>query len=107
MKGFQCFSRGTVAIVPAVRGWAFGYGSTDPEDLATSPPDKPINWHPEDHHLGLQSLNIYVEDIDAPNPAANTQTATVHISAILSDDNGDDTWFGYANYTLLCLGKHP
>lgn len=98
---------GTVAIVPTVRGFTFGYGTTTPEDLAQSDPAKPLTWHTEDHNFGVQSLNIFVEDIDAPDPNTNTQTAKIHISALLSDDNSDDTWFGYVNYTLLCLGNHP
>lgn len=99
---------GTEVIVPTVRGWAFGYGSTTPEDLSPLPdPNASNTWHPADHHVGLISLNIWVDTLNAVDPATNTQTAKIKVSAILSDDNGDDEWFGYANYTLLCLGKHP
>lgn len=96
---------GTALIVPAVRGWTMGYGSTTPEDLSGTP--GPVTWHREDHNLGASYFNVFVQDIDAPDPATNTQTATIVVEMLLSDDNSDDDWFGYVNYTLLCLGRHP
>jgi hypothetical protein len=95
---------GTEIIIPTLRGVMNGYGSTTPEDLSTL---AAATWNREDHNFGLQYFNVYVSDIDAPDMSTMTQTASVVVEAQLSDDNGDDDWFGDVNYTLICLGKHP
>ena len=77
-----------------------------PDDLSNSNDlNGKLNWQPSDHHFGLQVMNIWVEDIDAVDPATNTQTATIGFSAILSDDNSDDEWYAQINYNLIFLGK--
>lgn len=95
---------GTLIIIPAVYGWALGYGRTDPEDISTV---KKFNWNREDHNLGLAQLSVHVMDIDAVDTSVTppTQTAKIEITAMLSDDNGDDQWFAGVNYNLLCLGN--
>lgn len=99
---------GTQIIIPALRGYLFGYGSTDPADLSTpGATDQRPNWHTEDHNLGYAAINIFVKDIDAVDNSTTpaTQTATVTIQANISDENGDDNWWADVNYNLLCLGK--
>jgi hypothetical protein len=95
---------GTLMIIPAVNGWALGYGKSDPEDLSKA---NTFNWHREDHNLGLAQLSVFVTDIDAVDTSTTppTQTAKIRITAMLSDDNGDDQWFGAVDYKLLCLGN--
>lgn len=97
---------GTVAIVPVVTGWSLGFGSVEPDDLSSQPsPNQQFLWHSDDHHLGLARVDLSVQDINAVNPATNTQTATIRVLLRLSDHNTDDAWFGLVTYTLLCLGK--
>lgn len=97
---------GTSLIIPAIRGWVTGYGKTDPEDLSALTSGETATWHTADHHLGFQQLNIFVADINAVDFSTSppTQTATITIQSLLSDDNGDDSWFGDVNYNLICLG---
>lgn len=97
---------GTELIVPAMRGWVVGFGSTDPEDLSTVTEGR---WNSDDHHLGMAFINVAVADINAADTSTSppTQTATVKVTAVLSDHNADDRWFGSVNYTLICLGRHP
>ncbi|HEX9945487.1 MAG TPA: hypothetical protein VGG03_26030 [Thermoanaerobaculia bacterium] len=97
---------GTELIVPAMRGWVAGFGSTNPEDLSTV---TEARWNPDDHHLGLAFINVAVEDINAVDTSTSppTQTAAIRITARLSDNNADDRWFGSVNYTLICFGRHP
>lgn len=99
---------GTEAIIPTVRGWTLGYGSLDPADQSPQPdPNGSLSWKPEDHHLGLATVNVAVSDIDAPDVANGTQTATIVVSAWLTDDNTDDKWFGTIRYNLIYLGRPP
>ena len=97
---------GTQIIIPAMRGYSFGYGSTTPDDLSTDPNQK-ATWHTEDHNLGHAEINIYVKDIDAVDNSVTpaTQTATITVTALVSDENGDDDRWAYTNYNLLCLGR--
>ena len=97
---------GTDIIVPAMRGYAIGYGRTAPDDLSALNTST-FTWFREDHNLGLAALNVFVEDINAVDTSTTppSQTAKITIMALLSDDNGDDGWFGTVNYNLLCLGR--
>jgi len=95
----------TVMIVPALRGWDLGYGSTDPEDL--SPGGTAFSWRPADHHLGMASVNVTVIDIGSLVPGATTRRASIEVSARLTDVNGDDPWWGVIRYQLLYLGRAP
>jgi hypothetical protein len=98
---------GTELIVPTMRGFLLGFGRTDPEDLSAGTGD--AAWHSEDHHLGFAYVNVYVDRIHAVDTSSTppTQTAVIHVQARLTDDNGDDKWFGDVNYTLICLAKMP
>ena len=101
---------GTQLIIPAMRGWAIGYGSTTPDDLSQQPDiNSTVTWHSADHHLGMAYLNIYVDRINAVDNTTTpaTQTAVITVSGLLTDDNFDDGWWGTVNYTLLCLGVAP
>jgi hypothetical protein len=97
---------GTEIIVPAMRGWWLGYGSTTPEDISTT---IPFTWRTEDHHFGVAYFDIIVTRIDAVDNSTTppTQTATIHILGRLTDNNLDDSWWGLVDYTLLCLGRRP
>ncbi len=98
---------GTELIVPAVRGITTGFGSTEPADLSVS--GGSFEWSTEDHNFGMTMINVSVTDIDAVDTSTTppTQTATINVSALLTDDDGRDRWFGGVNYTLICLGRHP
>lgn len=99
---------GTRVIIPVVRGFDLGFGSTNPQDLSPMPlPESVFTWNHTDHHFGMQAINIAVVDIDAPAPGATTQHARIQIGARLSDDNGDDSWWGVVRYQLIYLGDHP
>jgi len=96
---------GTQVIVPVLRGWTLGYGSTDPADHSPQPaPESTFRWNSEDHHFGIGMVNIAVIDLNAAVPGAISQSATVQISARLNDDNGDDKWWGVVRYELIFLG---
>lgn len=94
---------GTELIVPAMRGWVMGFGSTNPANLGTDA----ASWNATDHNLGFAFLNIGVERINAVDRTTSppTQTAVIRVAARLTDDNFDDRWFGSVNYTLICLGR--
>lgn len=97
---------GTYIIIPTVRGWLTGFGTITPSDLSNiNDLNGSMRWSSDDHHLGIQSFNIYVDHISAPDTTANTQTAVIGFSGILSDYNSDDKWFGIINYDLIFLGK--
>jgi hypothetical protein len=95
---------GTQIVIPAVRGWRLAYGEIDPNSVEAhaSLGDQNATWKTADHHLGVAAVNVFVKDVNAPN--GNTQTATLTVSLLLSDDNGDDKWFGLVNYSLMFLG---
>ena len=98
---------GTEVIVPVLRGWELGYGSTDPADLSPMPlQESTFNWQSEDHNWGIGMVNIAVTDIDALAPGATSQSATIQVSARLHDDNADDKWWGVIRYQLIFLGRH-
>ncbi len=97
---------GTFIIIPAVRGWLTGFGTINPSDLSNiNDLNGTIKWNSDDHHLGIQSFNVYVDHISAADTVANTQSAVIGFSGILSDYNSDDKWFGIINYDLIFLGK--
>jgi hypothetical protein len=98
---------GTELIIPAIQGWITGFGRIEPADLSTF--EGTANWHTDDHHLGLSQMIVTVEDINSADTTTTppTQTARIRIGAVLSDNNGDDPWFGTLRYTLICLGRHP
>jgi hypothetical protein len=101
---------GTQLIIPALRGYGIGYGSTTPEDLSPDPgPAGTAVWHSTDHHLGVASVNIWVDRVNAVDNSSTpaTQTAVIKVRAWLTDDNHDDAWWALATYTLLCLGPLP
>jgi len=101
---------GTQFVIPAVRGWAAGYGKTVPEDLSPIPdPNASLTWHPNDEHFGLAWFNVFVDRINAVDNSTTppTQTAVIKVTAILGDENLDNEWWGLVNYTLLCLAPHP
>lgn len=101
---------GTQMIIPAVRGWATGYGSTTPEDLSMPPdPDTFLRWRHTDEHFGLTWFNVYVDRINAVDSSTTpaTQTAVIKVTAILGDENLDNEWWAWVNYNLICLGPHP
>lgn len=99
---------GTEVIVPVLRGWELGYGSTTPADITQQPlPESTFTWNAADHHLGMGNVNIAVTDINAAAPGATTQSATIQIAARLNDDNGDDPWWGVVRYELIFLGRAP
>jgi hypothetical protein len=95
---------GTEIILPTIRGWSLGFGNTTPADTSTV---GSFTWNPDDHHLGIAELNISVGRINAVDTATTppTQTATIRIHALLSDNNGDDQWWATVNYNLICLGR--
>ena len=97
---------GTDIIVPAIRGWMIGYGATDPDDLTMVDQSR---WHPEDHNFGLMIVNVAITRVNAVDNTTSppSQTATVKVTATLSDDNSDDGWFAAVNYNLICLGRKP
>jgi hypothetical protein len=96
---------GTTVIVPVLRGWELGYGSTSPANLTQQPlPESTFTWSSADHHFGIGNVNVAVIDIDAAAPGATTQSATVQVAARLNDDNGDDPWWGVIRYELIFLG---
>jgi len=94
---------GTELIVPAMRGWVAGFGKIDPNDCTSNS----VEWGYVDHHFGFALLNVGVERINTTDTSTTppTQTAMIRVQAHLTDDNGDDRWFGYINYTLICLGR--
>jgi hypothetical protein len=101
---------GTQFIVPAVTGWRLNYGGIDPNTEAAhldTDPNVHPKWKTEDHNWGMGQVNVSVKDVNAPDMSATPpkQTATIHISLILSDENGDDSWSGTVFYSLLYLGK--
>lgn len=97
---------GTELIVPAVRTWVAGFGSSDPEDLST-PDTATFTWNAQDHHFGVGLFNVWVKDINAVDTSTTppTQTATIGVSLTLSDKGANKEWFGGLNYNLICLGR--
>jgi hypothetical protein len=89
---------GTQAIVPVITQWSLGYGHFTP-DLSLPPPR---TWSGQDHHLGIAHIGIRVSAI---NSAAGT--ATIQVTARLTDRNLDDEWWGRIDYQLIFLGQAP
>jgi hypothetical protein len=100
---------GTQVVVPSPNLWSLGYGNTEPEMLDPLDDNQSASWHSEDHNWGLGWFQISAVDLNAPDFSQNPpkQTAQLRIAMVLSDDNGDDSWFGIAGYTLLFLGHAP
>jgi hypothetical protein len=97
---------GTEVILPALRGFDIGYGSTDPADLSPMPlPESTFSWRHEDHHFGVARVNVAVVDIDAAAPGASPQHARIQVGLRPNDDNGDDKWWGVVRYQLIFLGR--
>jgi hypothetical protein len=94
---------GTETIIPSVQGWTLAYGATDPNDLT----DSNWQWRHEDHHLGMEFVDVLVLSVNTPDRNVNPpqQSADIQIRILLRDDNGDDRWFGSVNYSLLFLGR--
>lgn len=86
---------GTTIVVPLLTGFILMYGklTVNSNGLVTS-------VSVEDHHLGLEALGIQVVSL------AN-DTATLRVTSLLMDKNGDDKWSGVAYASALFLGPHP
>ena len=97
---------GTQVIVPTPNLWFSGYGKLQPEMLDPLDDNQSASWHREDHNWGLGWFQVSAVDLNAPDfgQSPPKQTAQLHVVMFLSDDNGDDSWFGVAGYTLLFLG---
>lgn len=85
---------GTTHVVPSIKGLGIAFGKLIPG------PDNEYGWDPEDHHFGLESVNIHVREI-------GQVTAKLEVTMLLRDYNGDDRWGGGLVATLLFLGPHP
>ena len=97
---------GTQVIIPALRGWRLAYGEIDPDTFEGHTFER-SGWISKDHHYGFGLVNIFVEDINAPDFSVTParQTATIVVSLVLADDSADDRWFGIVNYNLIYLGR--
>jgi len=100
---------GTIVVIPAPNLWLLGYGSLQPEVLDPLDDNQNQLWHSADHHWGAGVFQVSVVGLNAPDFSQNPpkQTAHLHVNMLLSDHNGDDSWFGVAGYNLLYLGKPP
>jgi hypothetical protein len=96
-------------VVPAPNLWWLGHGRLQPEILDPLNDNLSASWETEDHNWGVGRVQVSVVDLNTPDFTQNPpkQTARLHILMHLSDDNGDDSWFGVAGYTLLFLGQAP
>jgi len=92
---------GTQLIVPAIKGWVTAYGKTTPDNIEDILADG-FTWTIEDHHLAMQSVDVNVTDINAPD--GDRQTANIKVTMLLRDVNSDDPWFGIVGYHLICFG---
>ena len=100
---------GTMVVVPSPNLWVLGYGGLQPEFVDPLNDNQSVSWGSEDHNWGMGWFQISVVDVNAVDTTQSPpkQTAQLRISMILRDDNGDDSWFGVAGYTLLFLGRAP
>lgn len=96
--------RGTSTVIPVLENQGFGYGSITPDDLSWLPGGTARTWHHTDHNLGLIESGVTVLGIAAPR-ADGEQEVTLNAFAFLRDDNGDDPWWWYASYHVMCLGQ--
>ena len=100
---------GTEFIIPSIRGWRLVYGELTPNsvDAHLDKPGATALWKSADHHFGQGAVNVFVEDVNAPDLSVTPpkQTARLKVSMGLSDFNGDDRWFGLVNYSLIFLKR--
>ena len=97
--------RGTLTVIPVLENQGFGFGSITPDDLSwLRSPGGTRTWSPTDHHLGWLESGVTLLDINAPR-ADGEQEVTLNAFAILRDVNGDDPWWWYATYHVMCLGQ--
>lgn len=86
---------GTTHIVPSIKGFGLVFGKL----VKGTIPDT-FGAEISDHHLGLESVNISVDEI-------GSGTAILTARMLLRDNNGDDGWGGAVSATILLLGRHP
>ena len=86
---------GTTHVVPSLAGFVFVFGK-----ILANQDGAIFDLSVDDHHLGLESINIVVGEV-------GRTTATLGISMLLRDKNGDDRWSGVLNASILFLGSHP
>ena len=86
---------GTTLVIPLLTGFVLMYGK-----LTINSHGSVTSVSVEDHHLGLEALSIYVASL------AN-DTATLRVTSLLMDKNGDDKWSGVVYASALFLGPHP
>jgi len=100
---------GTVAVIPSPNLWLLGHGNLQPEFMDPLDENQHQLWNPDDHHWGAGAFQVSVIGVNAPDFSQNPpkQTAHLHVNMLLSDINGDDSWFGIAGYTLIYIGKPP
>jgi hypothetical protein len=87
-------------VVP--EGWILGHNSTSPATPIV--PYTPFKWYHDDNAWGLGWAQAYVEKIN-PAPPGGTPSVDVTVVLTLSDDNGDDPWFGTVYWEVVFLGK--
>jgi hypothetical protein len=65
--------------------------------------------HTDQRPFGFAQVQVDVVDVNAPDLSNSppTQTAQIRVRMMLTDANQDDRWFGYASYSLLCVGELP
>jgi hypothetical protein len=85
---------GTTKVVASIRGFILLFGKiTSKED------NRPV-FRINDHHLGLEWVNIIVVELTHTD-------VTLEAQIILRDVNGDDDWSGFLGVSILFLGPHP
>jgi hypothetical protein len=83
---------GTTHVVPSLRGFFLMFGG-----VIRAPNGEIVALNAKDHHLGYEALEIKAIRVSG-------QTATLRVSGVLRDKNGDDSWSGTVLASVLFLG---
>lgn len=101
---------GTRAIVPAITGWAIGYGEANVGDdpLRARAFNEPlIVWNRRDAFLGMAQIDITVRRIgrvNRPPGGVPSQDANLRITLRVSDHWQNKPWWAEVRYQLIFLG---